>query len=119
MCGCKEVVLVLALQVQAVRSIEPYLGLEKLYIMGTNCTDNGPRDGLEKFLESASTNPDTVIGYEFMQDYRVHLKHQVCEHHGTRPRRNLQWSASHAGTRGTGGPFAVHHKHHTEEHRPT
>ena len=30
-------------QVQALRSIEPYLGLEKLYVLGTNCTDNGPR----------------------------------------------------------------------------
>jgi hypothetical protein len=93
------VVVVWALQVQAVRSIEPYLGLEKLYVMGTNCTDNGPRDGLEKFLESASTSPDTVIGYEFMQDYRVHLKHQVCAHHGTRPRLSPHPSAPHAGTR--------------------
>ena len=64
-------------QVQAVRSIERYLGLEKLYVMGTNCTDNGPREGLEKFLDAASESPSTVIGYEFMQDYRVHLKHQV------------------------------------------
>ncbi|KAK3244839.1 hypothetical protein CYMTET_45566 [Cymbomonas tetramitiformis] len=62
-------------QVQALRSIEKYLGLEKLYIMGTNCTDNGPRDGLEKFLNVASKSPDTVLGYEFMQDYRVHIKH--------------------------------------------
>ena len=30
-------------QVQALRSIEPYLQLEKLYVLGTNCTDNGPR----------------------------------------------------------------------------
>jgi len=64
-------------QVQAVRSVEQYLGLEKLYVMGTNCTDNGPREGLEKFLEAASTSPTTVIGYEFMQDYRVHIKHQL------------------------------------------
>jgi len=64
-------------QVQAVRSVEKYLGLEKLYVMGTNCTDNGPREGLEKFLHAASDSPGTVIGYEFMQDYRVHLKHQA------------------------------------------
>mmetsp|Transcript_24053 Transcript_24053/g.29125 ORF Transcript_24053/g.29125 Transcript_24053/m.29125 type:complete len:514 (-) Transcript_24053:44-1585(-) len=62
-------------QVQALRSIEPYLGLEKLYVVGTNCTDNGPREGLEKFLEAASVSPSTVIGYEFMQDYKVHIKH--------------------------------------------
>lgn len=27
--------------VQALRSVEQHLGLEELYIMGTNCTDNG------------------------------------------------------------------------------
>ncbi len=31
-------------QVQALRAIEPRLGLEKLYVIGTNCADNGPRD---------------------------------------------------------------------------
>jgi coenzyme F420-reducing hydrogenase beta subunit len=37
--------------------------------------DNGPREGLEKFLNAASDDPDTVLHYEFMQDYKVHLKH--------------------------------------------
>ncbi len=32
-------------QVQALRSIEKYLALDKLYVIGTNCTDNGPREG--------------------------------------------------------------------------
>eukprot|EP00873_Tetraselmis_striata_P001079 jgi/Tetstr1/421343/TSEL_012313.t1 len=63
-------------QVQALRSVEKYLGLEKLYVLGTNCVDNGPRAGLEKFLNAASDDPDTVLHYEFMQDYRVHIKHQ-------------------------------------------
>ncbi|GIL74361.1 hypothetical protein Vretifemale_4277 [Volvox reticuliferus] len=62
-------------QVQALRSVEPYLGLEKLYVLGTNCVDNGPRAGLEKFLRAASTRPDQALHYEFMQDYRVHVKH--------------------------------------------
>jgi hypothetical protein len=44
-------------QVQALRSVEKYLGLEQLYVLGTNCTDNGPRQGLEKFLKAASTTP--------------------------------------------------------------
>ena len=55
------------LQVQALRSIEQYLGLEKLYVLGTNCVDNGPRRGLEKFLKAASSTPDTVLHYEIMQ----------------------------------------------------
>ena len=62
-------------QVQALRSLESALGLEALYVVGTNCTDNGERGGLDKFLNAASASPETVVGYEFMQDYRVHLKH--------------------------------------------
>ncbi|XP_024527174.1 7-hydroxymethyl chlorophyll a reductase, chloroplastic-like isoform X1 [Selaginella moellendorffii] len=62
-------------QVQALRAVEKYLGLEKLYVLGTNCVDNGPREGLDKFLRAASDSPQTVLHYEFMQDYKVHLKH--------------------------------------------
>ena len=58
-------------QVQSLRAVEPYLGLEQLYVLGTNCTDNGPREGLDKFLRTASADPDTVLHYEFMQDYKV------------------------------------------------
>ncbi len=54
-------------QVQALRAVEQYLNLEQLYVLGTNCVDNGPREGLEKFLKAASTDPDTVLHYEFMQ----------------------------------------------------
>ncbi|NP_001131424.1 7-hydroxymethyl chlorophyll a reductase, chloroplastic [Zea mays] len=61
-------------QVQALRSVEKYLGLEKLYVLGTNF-DNGTREGLDKFLKAASSEPETVMHYEFMQDYKVHLKH--------------------------------------------
>ncbi|KAH7834475.1 hypothetical protein Vadar_016380 [Vaccinium darrowii] len=62
-------------QVQALRSVEQHLNLEKLYVLGTNCVDNGTRDGLDKFLKAASDEPETVLHYEFMQDYKVHLKH--------------------------------------------
>lgn len=55
------------LQVQALRSVEKYLDLEKLYVMGTNCVDNGKREGLERFLNVASETPETVRHYEFMQ----------------------------------------------------
>lgn len=33
--------------------------------------DNGTRDGLDKFLRAASKEPETVVHYEFMQDYKV------------------------------------------------
>jgi len=44
-------------QVQALRSVEQYLNLDKLYVLGTNCVDNGPREGLEKFMQAASSTP--------------------------------------------------------------
>ncbi|XVF29231.1 hypothetical protein REPUB_Repub15cG0103200 [Reevesia pubescens] len=62
-------------QVQALRSVEHHLNLDKLYVLGTNCVDNGTREGLDKFLKAASNDPETVLHYEFMQDYKVHLKH--------------------------------------------
>lgn len=58
------------MQVQALRAIEQYLGLDALYVLGTNCVDNGPRAGLEKFLNAASADPGTVLHYEFMQARR-------------------------------------------------
>lgn len=54
-------------QVQALRAVEQYLGLEKLYVMGTNCVDNGPRQGLEKFLNAASESPGVDITFLFAQ----------------------------------------------------
>jgi coenzyme F420 hydrogenase subunit beta len=62
-------------QIQALRAVEKQLGLEKLYILGTPCVDNVTREGLQKFLETTSRSPDTVVHYEFMQDFRVHFKH--------------------------------------------
>ncbi|KAJ8768380.1 hypothetical protein K2173_021533 [Erythroxylum novogranatense] len=62
-------------QVQALRSVERYLNLDKLYVLGTNCVDNGTREGLDKFLKASSNAPETVLHYEFMQDYKVHFKH--------------------------------------------
>ncbi|GBG65632.1 hypothetical protein CBR_g51515 [Chara braunii] len=62
-------------QVQALRSVEHHLGLEKLYTLGTNCVDNGTRQGFEKFLSVVSDDPATVLHYEFMQDFKVHVKH--------------------------------------------
>ncbi|WP_138497325.1 Coenzyme F420 hydrogenase/dehydrogenase, beta subunit C-terminal domain [Nostoc sp. PA-18-2419] len=63
-------------QIQALRAIEKQLGLEKLYVLGTPCVDNVNRAGLQKFLETTSRSPDTVVHYEFMQDFRVHFKHE-------------------------------------------
>lgn len=63
-------------QIQALRTVEKELGLEKLYVLGTPCVDNVSRAGLQKFLETTSKSPDTVVYYEFMQDFKVHFKHE-------------------------------------------
>ncbi|MDG2989331.1 Coenzyme F420 hydrogenase/dehydrogenase, beta subunit C-terminal domain [Candidatus Synechococcus calcipolaris G9] len=63
-------------QIQALRAVEAKLGLEKLYVLGTPCVDNVTRAGLQKFLDTTSRSPDTVVHYEFMQDFRVHFKHE-------------------------------------------
>ncbi len=63
-------------QIQALREVERHLGLEKLYVLGTPCVDNVTRSGLQKFLDTTSKSPDTVVHYEFMQDFRVHFKHE-------------------------------------------
>jgi coenzyme F420 hydrogenase subunit beta len=63
-------------QIQALRAVQAELGLEKLYVLGTPCVDNVTREGLQKFLETTSKSPDTVVHYEFMQDFRVHFKHE-------------------------------------------
>jgi coenzyme F420 hydrogenase subunit beta len=63
-------------QIQALRTVEKQLGLEKLYVLGTPCVDNVTREGLQKFLETTSKSPNTVVHYEFMQDFRIHFKHE-------------------------------------------
>jgi len=63
-------------QIQALRDVEQKLGLEKLYVLGTPCVDNVTRAGLQKFLDTTSKSPETVVYYEFMQDFRVHFKHE-------------------------------------------
>ncbi|NET48708.1 MAG: hypothetical protein F6K09_08275 [Merismopedia sp. SIO2A8] len=63
-------------QIQALRAVQDKLGLEKLYVLGTPCVDNVTRAGLQKFLDTTSRSPETVVYYEFMQDFRVHFKHE-------------------------------------------
>lgn len=75
--GCKRLLVIgVGCQIQALRAVEQELGLEKLYVLGTPCVDNVSRQGLQRFLEASSRSPETVVHYEFMQDFRVHFKHE-------------------------------------------
>lgn len=62
-------------QVQALRAVQSSLPLDELYVLGLPCVDNVSREGLRTFLHSASRSPDTVVHYEFMQDFRIHFRH--------------------------------------------
>ncbi len=57
--------------------MEKYLNLDALYVLGTNCVDNGPRQGLEKFLNVASADPDTVLHYAGGPLHRWHDSESV------------------------------------------
>ena len=75
--GMKRVLAIgVGCQIQALRAVQHELGLEKLYVLGTPCVDNVSREGLQKFLDTTSRSPETVVHYEFMQDFRVHFKHE-------------------------------------------
>ncbi|MEM1167974.1 MAG: Coenzyme F420 hydrogenase/dehydrogenase, beta subunit C-terminal domain [Cyanobacteria bacterium P01_H01_bin.35] len=75
--GMKKLLVIgVGCQIQALRAVEKQLGLEKLYVLGMPCVDNVTREGLQKFLETTSKSPETVVHYEFMQDFRVHFKHE-------------------------------------------
>lgn len=63
-------------QVHALRAVQHELGLEKLYVIGIPCTDNVTYPDLLRFLKVASTSPETVVHFEFMQDYSVWLRHE-------------------------------------------
>ena len=62
-------------QIQALRAVQPTLPLEELYVLGLPCVDNVSRQGLQTFLESTVSSPQTVVHYEFMQDFRIHFRH--------------------------------------------
>jgi coenzyme F420-reducing hydrogenase beta subunit len=75
--GLKRIAFIgMGCQVHALRALEEELGLERLYVIGLPCTDNTAYPDLMRFLKVASKSPETVVHHEFMQDFRVHLRHE-------------------------------------------
>ncbi|EIC20797.1 Coenzyme F420 hydrogenase/dehydrogenase, beta subunit C-terminal domain [Thiorhodovibrio frisius] len=66
-------------QVQILRAAEPQLreqmGLEHLDVIGIPCSDNVTYPDLQFFLTQVSRSPETIVHYEFMQDYRLWMRH--------------------------------------------
>ncbi len=63
-------------QVHQLRAAEAELGLERLYVIGIPCSDNVSYPDLEYFLTQVSRSPQTVVHHEFMQDFRLWMRHE-------------------------------------------
>jgi len=61
-------------QVYALRQIEADLGLDRLYVIGTPCSDNTTTANFHTFLDLLDDRPDTISYLEFRADYRVELR---------------------------------------------
>ena len=61
-------------QVYALRALEAELGFDKLYVIGTPCSDNTTTEHFHRFLALLSDRPDTIRYLEFRADYHVELR---------------------------------------------
>ncbi len=61
-------------QVYALRALERELGFERLYVIGTPCSDNTTTQRFHEFLALISDAPDTISYLEFRADYHVELR---------------------------------------------
>lgn len=73
--GYKRIAVVgIPCQIYALRALEKELGLEKLYVIGTPCSDNTTTENFHTFLNLLSDKPETVSYLEFRADYKVELR---------------------------------------------
>lgn len=61
-------------QVHALRAIEAELGLERLLVIGTPCSDNTTIGNFHAFLARLTDRPDRITYLEFRADYRVEMR---------------------------------------------
>jgi coenzyme F420 hydrogenase subunit beta len=70
----KMAVIGIPCQVYALRALEKELGLEKLYVIGTPCSDNTTTENFHHFLSLVSSEPNEIIYLEFRADYHVEVR---------------------------------------------
>lgn len=61
-------------QVHALRGIEQSLDFERIYVIGTPCSDNTTTARFHDFLALLSDDPDSITYLEFRADYHVELR---------------------------------------------
>ena len=62
-------------QIYALRRIEAQLELERLYVIGTPCSDNTTTENFHQFLALLDEAPENITYLEFRADYRVELRY--------------------------------------------
>jgi len=61
-------------QVYALRRLEAELGFERIYVVGTPCSDNTTTERFHEFLALLSDRPETISYLEFRADFKVELR---------------------------------------------
>jgi coenzyme F420 hydrogenase subunit beta len=64
----------IACQIHALRALEAELGFERIYVIGTPCSDNTTTENFHTFLGLLSDRPETISYLEFRADYHVELR---------------------------------------------
>lgn len=62
-------------QVYALRALERRLGLERLYVIGTPCSDNTTTENFHRFLALLDDDPAAITYLEFRADMLVELRY--------------------------------------------
>ena len=61
-------------QVYALRALEAQLGFDRIYVIGTPCSDNTTTQNFHSFLALLDSKPQTVSYLEFRSDFKVELR---------------------------------------------
>ena len=73
--GHKRVAIIgIPCQVHALRRLEATMGFDRLYVIGTPCSDNTTTANFHEFLALLSDDPDSITYLEFRADYHVELR---------------------------------------------
>ena len=62
-------------QIYALRALEAELGFERLYVIGTPCSDNTTTENFHQFLALLDQQPDDITYLEFRADFHVELRY--------------------------------------------
>ncbi len=62
-------------QVYALRALERELGFDRIFVIGTPCSDNTTTANFHAFLNLIDPHPETVSYFEFRADYRCEIRY--------------------------------------------